>query len=246
MPQSTKLIDTLKQTLKKHSITYRDIAKELNLSEASIKNMFSTCNVTLKRLDAICQMIGIGITDLVRQLDENQHKISHLTDQQEQELVSDHKLLLIAVCVRSRLSFDEIISRYEITKLECIRYLAQLDKLKLIELLPNNRTKLLIAQNFHWLPDGPIERFFEQQIQQDFLHSHFSKNNELRLFLNGPLTDASISIMMRRMKALASEYTELQKQDESLPLTERPGTAMVLAIRNWELSSFEALRRIKL
>lgn len=243
MPQSTNLINTLKQTLKAHSITYRDIALTLKLSEASIKNMFMNCNFTLKRLDAICQMMDMGITDLVRQLDENQPRISHLTNEQEKELVTDHKLLLVAVCVRSRLSFDEIIRRYEITKHECIRYLARLDKLKLIELLPKNRTKLLIAQDFHWLPDGPIERFFEEQVQHDFLHSHFVKDNELRLFMNGPLTDASISILIRRMKALSSEFLELQKQDDALPLAERPGTGMVLAIRNWELTSFEALRR---
>lgn len=243
MPQSTNLIHTLKRTLKSHSITYRDVALVLNLSEASIKNMFSTCNITLKRLDTICQMMDMGITDLVRQLDENQHRISHLTVEQELELVADQKLLLVAVCVRSRLSFDEIISRYEITKSECIRYLARMDKLKLIELLPNNRTKLLVAQDFHWLPDGPIEKFFEQQVQHDFLNSHFSKNNELRLFMNGPLTNASISILMRRIKALAGEFIELQKQDEALPLAERPSTGIVLAIRNWELSSFEALRR---
>ena len=141
MPQSTNLIDTLKQTLKAHGITYKDIAQTLELSEASIKNMFMNCNISLKRLDAICQMMGMGFTDLVRMMDENQERISHLTLEQEEELIADQKLLLVAVCIRSRLSFEEIIETYEISKPECIRYLARLDKLKLIELLPKSRNK---------------------------------------------------------------------------------------------------------
>ena len=79
MPQSTNLIDTLKHALRAQRITYKDIALTLELSEASIKNMFSTCNISLKRLDAICQMMGMGFTDLVRMMDENQERISHLS-----------------------------------------------------------------------------------------------------------------------------------------------------------------------
>ena len=136
-----------------------------------------------------------------------------------------------------------ILEQYELTEAECIGYLARLDKLKLIELLPNNRTKLLIAQDFHWHPNGPIARFYEEQIQHEFLHSHFDQDNELRLYMNGNLTDASISLLIRRMKVLASEFIDLQKQDVVSPLKERPGASMVLAIRNWELSTFEVLRR---
>jgi DNA-binding Xre family transcriptional regulator len=243
MPQSTNLIDTLKHALRAQRITYRDIAQTLELSEASIKNMFSTCNISLKRLDSICQMMGMGFTDLVRMMDENKERISHLTLEQEEELIADQKLMLVAVCVRSRLSFDEIIEQYALSKAECIKYLARLDKLKLIELLPNNRTKLLIAQDFHWIPDGPIARFYEEQIQHEFLRSHFDQDNELRLYMNGNLTDTSISLLIRRMKALASEFIDLQKQDVVAPINERPGASMVLAIRNWELSSFAELRR---
>ena len=132
-------------------------------------------------------MMGMGFTDLVRMMDENQERISHLTLEQEEELIADQKLMLVAVCVRSRLSFDEIIGQYALTKAECIKYLVRLDKLKLIELLPNNRTKLLIAQDFHWIPDGPIARFYEEQIQHEFLRSHFDQDNELRLYMNGSL-----------------------------------------------------------
>ncbi|NIQ16487.1 MAG: XRE family transcriptional regulator, partial [Candidatus Dadabacteria bacterium] len=80
----------------------------------------------------------LNFTDLVRLLDEEQNKLSNLTEEQEQELVSDLKFLLIAICVQSNWTFEEIISYYKISELECIKYLARLDKLGLIQLLPNN------------------------------------------------------------------------------------------------------------
>ncbi|TMP76731.1 XRE family transcriptional regulator, partial [Pseudoalteromonas sp. S983] len=87
---------------------------------------------------------------------------------QEQELIDNPKLLLVAVCVRDAWQFDDIIEQYDIDQFELIRLFARLDKIKLIQLLPNNHYKLLIAQDFRWIKNGPLERFMEQEVLHRF------------------------------------------------------------------------------
>ena len=241
--QTEALIDILKKTLRNQRMTYADIATGLNMSEANVKRMFASNRLTLDRLEAICQLMKMELSDLFQLYQESRQRITQLTIEQEKELISDTKLLLVAVCVRNRLNFEDIVSHYHISDTECVRYLTRLDKLKIIDLLPQNRIKLRIDEGFRWLPDGPIERFFEKQIQSQFLHSAFTGEFEQRLFLSGLFSDVSIQVLMNKMQMLAKEFTEMHRQDARLPFDKRKNVGYMLALRPWELEVFRPLRR---
>ena len=243
MAQSEDLVKTLKIELKQHGLTYADVASALSLSEASVKRMFADKHFSLKRLDTICQLMGMEITDLVFRYEENRSTISHLSYEQEKELVSDMKLLLIAVAARNHCTFDEIIGRYEISQTECIQYLARLDRLGIVELLPNNRIKLIISEDFRWLENGPIEAFYMDKLQSEYFDCHFNQSGELRLFLTGAISSTTQDILYKKLDMLAREFATMLRQDLSVPLTERTNTGVVLAIRNWEFSAFYNMRR---
>lgn len=243
MGQISSLIKTLKAELKASGKTYADVAQHLDLSDASVKRMFSNFSFSLERLEKICLMINLEISDLVKAMNDSQHLISHLTEEQEQELVANEKLLLLAVCARNYWSIDDITSYYDITTHECIALLAKLDKLKLIELLPGNRIKLLLKPDFRWLKDGPIEHHFRSHIQSEFFNNSFSGKNEFRLFLSGNLSDKSISHFIKTLNELAREFSELHADDKNTPINEKQNIGMLLAIRPWELSAFTRLRK---
>lgn len=242
MAQSEALIDTLKQALKSHRLTYAQIAEKLNMSEANIKRMFASKRFTLERLEEICKLIQMELSDLFQLYEESRQHITQLTMEQEQELVKDVTLLFVAVGVRNRLSFDDIVNNYQVSEAECIHCLAKLDKLKIIDLLPNNRIKLRIDDDFSWLPNGPIDRFYEQQIKNQFLKSRFKGELEQRLFLFGLLGDSSTQIIKNKMQSLAKEFTDLHRQDAKLPLKKRHNMGFILAVRPWELDVFQSLR----
>jgi hypothetical protein len=197
----------------------------------------------LQRLEAICDLLRMDFTDLVHLIDEERGRISALTESQEKELVSDLKFLLVALCVQNEWSFNEIVSYYRINALECVRYLARLDRLGLIDLLPNNRIRRRVAHDFRWLPRGPIERFFEQRAQRDFLKSHFTRQGEQRLFLTGMLSKTSLESLRGRIDTIAHEFTVAQRQDAHLPAGVRVNTGFLLALRPWELREFAPLHR---
>jgi len=242
MAQALALIETLKRALKSHRLTYAEIAKRLKMSEANIKRMFATRRFTMQRLEDICNLMKMELSDLVQLHEESRQRITQLTHDQEQELMQDAKLLLVAVSVRNRLSYDDIVKNYQITESECIRYLAKLDKLKIIDLLPNNRIKLRIDDDFRWLSNGPIERFFEKQIKNQFLKASFKQDLEQRLFLFGLLSDTSVQVLLKKLQMLAKEFADLHRQDSKLPLEKRINIGMMLALRPWELDVLQPLR----
>ena len=243
MTQTVALIDTLKRTLKAQGKTYADVATALGLSEASVKRLFAEKSFSLQRLDKICEFMGMEISDLVKAMEASSGQITELTEDQEKELASDTKLLLLANLLLNAWTFSEVLETFNIDELEGIQMLAKLDRMKLIDLLPGNRVKLKISRSFSWRKNGPIQQFFEQQIQMQFLRSKFNRPGEIRHFVSGMMSRRSNEEIQRKIKRLKNECLAMISEDEALPLTERFGTGFVMAMRPWEPELFAELRR---
>jgi DNA-binding Xre family transcriptional regulator len=238
MSQSTLLVQALKQLLKSQNITYSAVAKHLKLSEASVKRMFANMQLSVKRMDAICEMLGIEISDLLQKMQHMSKRITQLSLEQEKTIVSNRKLCLITVCVVNRWTLEEILGYYNLTENECIRCLAELDKIKFIELLPKNKIKLLISPGFNWIPNGPIQKFFQQYILSDFIGSNFQHKNEEMICQFGMLTAESNTLFQKKLRHLAEEFLVLSEQDAGEPIHKRAGSACVLMTRPWAPTIF--------
>lgn len=243
MSQVGGLLATLKRELKSQGITYADVAAKLALSESSVKRMFSEGKLSLERLECLCRVVGMEISDLVQKMAEERKRLDMLTEEQEREVAEDPRLLLVAVCVLNRWTFEEVIATYSVDEYECIQHLAKLDRLKLIELLPLNRYRLTVSNDFRWIPGGPIQRFFQREVQPGFMNSSFNGPGERLVFRSGMLSRGSNATLLKKIDRLAGEFKELHDEDAGLPLAERFGTSLLVALRPWELSHFRALRR---
>jgi len=243
MAQTKLLLEALKRELKKQGKTYRDVAAVLGLSEASVKRLFSEQSFSLAKLDRVCTSLGVEISDLVRAMQQSAQAIAYLSLEQELELVSDIKLLLMAHFLMSRWTFSDIIDTYDIAELEGIQLLARLDRMKIIQLLPGNRVRLLIANNFEWLRDGPIQQFYKDKVQAEFLDSSFTGAGEFRVFRSGMLTRDSNAKIVRKLKRQAYEFNEACIDDETFPVEQRFGMSLLIALRPWGVEVFESLRK---
>lgn len=243
MAQTSLFISTIKACLKNKGLTYADVAERLDLSEASVKRIFSEENLSLQRLDQICQMMNMELCDLAKIAEQNQHEIQELTEEQEAEFVKQPKLLFVAYMLLNDFTFEEIKKHYNIEELEGIQLLAHLDRIKFIDLLPGNRVKLLTSRNFRWRRNGAIEKLFNQTIRKEFFQSRFSKPDECMKFGSGMVSRSTILIMHQKIEKLVADFNELAQQDASLPYSERIGVSMVGAIRPWEFSLFAEFRK---
>ena len=223
--------------------TADDLAGALGLSHASVKRLFAERSFSLIRVEAICQFLGMDMIDMMRQAELDAERLHQLTLAQETELVRDAKLLCVAHSLLNKWRFEEVISTYNISEHEGIVLMARLDRMKLIEMLPGNRYRLLVSRKFQWIPGGPIQAFFEQQLQADYFDSSFNKENEIRVFISAMLSTDSVHSTIKQIRKLADEVNEMHLNDEKLPLSKRRGISIVLASRPWEIRVFQSLRR---
>jgi transcriptional regulator with XRE-family HTH domain len=245
MTTTSGLVEVLKRELKSRGITYAQVARKLNLSEASVKRMFSRREFTLRRLDQVCQLANSDFSDLARILNREEALISQLTHEQEKEIASSLKLFLVAVCVLNHVTAEQIVEIYSISQAECIQLLVKLDRIGYIRLLPGNRIKLLVSRDFAWRPDGPIQRFFKQHGLGDYARSSFDRPDEHFVAVNGMLSVSSRAAIVGRLKRVVKEFSELHNDDVRLPPEQRLNMTMLVAIRHWELQAFTEMRRKK-
>lgn len=244
MSQISALIDVLKKVLKAREITYASLADQLGMSEANVKRMFSKRNFTLNRLDDICRIANVELSELLDRVQQDQIAITKLSIKQEQELVSDHRLLLIAVLTINNWSIDEMFNIYNFTMPEIIGFLTKLDRMNIIELLPENRTRLLISRSFTWQKGGPVQQFFAQNVPGEFFDCEFDpQRGELLQCMFGMLTRESNTHIQRGMSKLMKEFEHFAKEDAKLPAQETFGTCLVSAVRPWEVNTFAQFRR---
>jgi len=243
MAQIDLLMAELKRRLKEGRQTYAGIAAALGLSESAVKRMFASRNMSLQRFEQVCNLLDLEISDIVATMHDKRRYLSELTPEQEEALVADPKLLLMAFLVVNGWRLEEIVAEYDIEASEAERLLIRLSRIRLIELLPFNRFKLRIARNFTWRPKGPVRTFFEEEVQREFLHDDFATELAKFRFMAGRLSRAGVEQIQQAMERLASEFDQLVERDAALPRASRPVYGAVLALRPWEYSVFAGLRR---
>ncbi|MES2103447.1 MAG: helix-turn-helix domain-containing protein [Pseudomonadota bacterium] len=242
MPKASNLVDVLKRELKARDITYADLAARIDMSEASVKRMFSQKNFTLQRLDEILQATEISLRDLALTTNE-ETLISELTYDQEKEIIGDPKKFIVAVSVLNLLTVEQIIKIYDISEVEVIKHLLRLDRIGFLELLPNNRVKLLVSRTFRWIPNGPIQSSFRDQAYAEYLESNFDGEHELMRLINVMLSRQSVAALLNRLKQVAREFSEQHQEDSKLPFEEKHRISFMLAARPWLPKQFKDLVR---
>lgn len=243
MSEVTQLLITLKRQLKLQGKTYRDVALALDLSEASVKRLFASESFALDRLVQVCNMLGFSVAELAQEAARPGEQLRMLTVEQERELVSDPKLLLVAVCALNHWTMQDILAVYQVGEAECLEKLLRLDRLRVIALMPGNRIRLTVARDFDWIADGPIRQYFRQEGMDDFLASRFEREPESLDFTHGMLTDDAFEKMRAELRQLRSRFAALHVESLASPLPKRRGTGLLVAMREWEPAQFTRLRR---
>src|SRR5437763_4896981 len=152
MSEVSQLFTTIKRQLKLQGKTYRDVAVALGLSEASVKRLLTSSTLGVDRLVEISNMLGFTLAELAQEAALSETRVRTLTPEQERELVSDTRLLLVAVCALNHWTLADMLGAYRLSEAECLQKPLVLDRLHLIALMPGHRIRLHVARDFDWLP----------------------------------------------------------------------------------------------
>ncbi|MFZ6641287.1 helix-turn-helix domain-containing protein [Undibacterium sp. TC4M20W] len=233
----------LKKHLKQKGLTYAQLAAHLDISEASVKRLFSESTFTVRRLEAICQLLELDFLELARLARGQQELKGELSDLQEQTLADQPRLLGVFYLLLNQWQVREIARQFEIAETELLQLLMKLERLELIELHPHNRIKLLTHTTLQWREDGPIRRKYQSKVMEEFLQNDFHDEQATLRFETRELSAASIAVLQRKMARLLTEFNELADIDASLSSEQRQGMALLMATRPWVFSLFSDLKR---
>jgi len=242
MGQKSQIVAELKRALRAAGYTYTHVAEALDLSVASVKRLFSTEDLSLERVDQICELIGLDLREILDRALDRAEPVNQLTVSQETELIADPKLLFMTWLVVIRTPFEEMVRDYKFTEREALQYLIRLDRMKVIELQPGNRVRLLVSRHFSWRPGGPVQKFIHQKLLREFFASAFAGPLEEFFFHGGRVSDEALGQIKRALRAASRECAEIIERDRT---TTQPkaGAAFVLALRPWNYSGFSEFDR---
>src|ERR1700722_5320787 len=242
MAGRTQIVAELKRALRAGGHTYADVAQKLDLSLASVKRLFSQEDLSLARVDAISELIGLGLMEILDRARERTVPATQLTLAQESEIVSDLHLLFMTWLVLIRTPFEEMVRSYRFTEREALKYLIRLDRLKVIELQPGNRVRWRVSRHFSWRAGGPVQKYINQKLLREFFASHFVEPTEEFFFFGGRVSAEALGRIKHVLQGAARECTEIIERDRSTS-EDRFGAAFVLALRPWNYSGFRQFDR---
>jgi DNA-binding Xre family transcriptional regulator len=200
------MFEAIRAHLRARGLSYRDLAATLKLSESAVKKMFSKRDCTLSRLDDVCAVIGVDLSEIARGAPRQKKLIDQLTREQEQEIVDDVRLYIVAVCAMQGIRIEDIVRTYKLTEAQCVAQLTRLDKIGFLDLMPHNRYRLLVAKAFRWIPDGPIMRWCRKHAP-DYFNDLFDGPADALRVVNVRLCAESRSKLFTRLELKSAEFS---------------------------------------
>jgi hypothetical protein len=243
MSTTQDLVTALKAELKASGVTYADLARELDLAESSIKRIFAKGDMPLSRIDEVLRVLKMDFAELARRVADGQPLSRELTLAQEEAVVADRRLLLLALCCLSHWTFEQVVAAYSLTEAQCVAGFAKLDKLGIIELRPLNRYRLKVSKGFRWQPHGPVMRYFRENVLTDYYGGGFDREGELLMLVHGEISPSQASTFVDRLQRLGQDFSHQHLADQKLKSAQRCAYTLVVGMRSWEFAAFRDLKR---
>ncbi len=243
MSTTLDLVTAVKKELKAAQMTYADLAQAMGMAESSVKRMLAKGDMSLSKVDDICRALKLDFAELARRVADTQPLLKEMTVEQERAVVADKKLLLVAICVLSQWTLEQMTTAYRLSEAECVKYLAQLDRIGIIELRPLNRYRLKLAKTFRWRPNGPVMNYFRDHAVLDYFAGGFDAEGEGVMLVHGSVSRALAPMFLERLQRVAQDFAQQHQTDQKLAAKEREGYTLVLAMRRWEFEAFAQLRK---
>ena len=240
MNDTTALIETLKRILKSKKITYALIAKELGISEASVKRTFSESSFTMERFGKICELADLTITEvatLTKVSSDDDHY--QYTNEQEHFFAENPKYLaFFDMLIRLGSVKNVVAERPHLTDRKVANYMKQLDAMGLIERLGDHKFRFRVSRHVTWIKNGPLRKKFLPLAKNDFIQHGFSEPNSNFEFSSVQLSASSIEKISTKIRELASEIRYIADLEKKINI-DTTDYGFMISMRPWKFDLLE-------
>lgn len=240
--ETARIVSSLKRVMKARAVTYAQLARDIRLSEPSVKRILSRGTLTVQRLDQICRALDVSIHEISRLAAElSAEEMDQLTLEQESALAADWNLLACFYLLANGRTGREIATQLQADERQVRRWFVKLHAVRLVELQSGSRARSRTTSAIAWRKDGPVRKLYEKRAREEFMQSLFCGPGEVQHFRSAELSDASWRVFLRKLEKLSAEFRDLAEIDRSLPHREKRSVAVWLAGRPWVFSMFRSI-----
>ena len=163
------VIRNIKTLLREQKIFYKDLAKELGMSESGLKKIFAAKDGSFLRLKQLCDAVGVSVYEM---LQDTKSLDVTFSKKQQDEFLKDFVLFRVYwMLVYERASTVETQKKLSLSYKDMFKFLRKLDDLKLLKLLPNDRLQLPPIQAVHWIGLGDFINKIYKEWSRNLLES---------------------------------------------------------------------------
>lgn len=231
------LLEQLKKIIRTKKWNYAKLAKTVNLSEPTIKRIFQGVPCNISHLLAICDAVEISFLDLLQLATEAEPQKTFLTGDQERFFVKnfDCYAFLFALYYKTDGTLKEIQRKWGLSDKESFTYLRQLEKLGLLELLPENEIQWKIKGQLNVSENGPILKsgYFEEEAHEMLsnIYKRWDDQQNVIHFAGFQLSTSNFKKFKQELRELNEKYYTIGARDEYMvPPTEKKFYGLVFAL----------------
>jgi transcriptional regulator with XRE-family HTH domain len=243
MSQTQRVVEATKRALRDRGLTYADVGRRLDLSEASVKRLFAQGHFSLERIEEVAALMGLDLAELVAMAEALEPLPRQLTLEQEHYLVERPKLLLVFYLLLNDYDLDQVIRYFVIDRPEGVLLLRELESLGLIERRLGDRARLKVSRHLSWRRDGPIRRFIDERVLREFLSGDFDGPDDVFHFVSGMASPEAMERLRHEIERLVRRFNEQAQAAPGDTGERRKGCSLMVAMRPWRFSLFTEYER---
>lgn len=204
---SLLILRALKQTLKQHKITYKELARSLGVTEAAIKKQFQSTDISFNRINMICDLMGISVSTLLQTAASKPIQELKLNKLQENYFIKNPRLFIFFLKLSEENGNSEKANvDLKMDSNELWTSLKTLDDIGLIKLHKKNKVELIYGSVLTISNANSAMELITNQLAQDYIRRHRDLRN--------PAKELKISLLKLSKKNADQLKVELNRTYE--------------------------------
>jgi len=213
-----EIFEILKGVLKARGKTYSDLARDLHVSEPTIKRLFSEKDCKFSRLLSICRVLDISVTEVLETAARSIDPLEPLSQAAESYFALNSSLFYFFVLLKDNVSSTEIQKMYDLSDDDIFLYGQELESLDLATVATNGDVRLNSTVAFRTRRDGPLRDLFREINASYVRRCYDMQHNQLVSIksISRKMRTETVQMLQAEIDIFYDRITKLARQDRLL------------------------------
>ena len=170
--EQQNIISGLKKISKIKKITYGEIAKNSDIPESTLRKIFSGRDCKLITILKICRALDVELNDVIRESQKDHFKdVFKLTQEQSEYFLIHLDAYWVFIMIMRKVPLSQMLKDFGGDEYRFVAILKELEKVGLIERLPENKVRIIPKGNMQ-LEDGvPLHNKIVELVVSRFIQA---------------------------------------------------------------------------